>query len=216
MPNSAPGLPGQVSHAGTTRFTSPSLTHAARASRSALLALMRIDGAHGVVEVGLCALFAATEAATAMATEAQLAADAVMSLSTLGYRRYEWKCNSLNDPVSAARRGGLGFQLRRALSPGRWLSKRPQPRHRLVFRDRRRSGRSMDSAMRRKWLAAGNFDRRRPAAPHAGELSQTNELTPFFAPLHRLEARVALADNVQPPFAFHQLAIRVALFSATQ
>ena len=51
----------------------------------------------------------------------------------LGYRRYEWKCDSLNAPSRAAR---LGFEFegvfRQAVVYG------PQPRHGLVLHHRQR------------------------------------------------------------------------------
>ena len=71
------------------------------------LALMRIDAKNGVVEVGHVH-FSPLLSRTAMATEAQwLLMRYVFDI--LGYRRYEWKCNSLNEP---SRRAALrlGFQ----------------------------------------------------------------------------------------------------------
>ncbi|MEG5549975.1 GNAT family protein [Enterobacter wuhouensis] len=71
------------------------------------LALMRIDPKNGVVEVGHVH-FSPLLSRTPMSTEAQyLLMNYVFD--TLGYRRYEWKCNSLNEP---SRRAALrlGFQ----------------------------------------------------------------------------------------------------------
>ena len=80
------------------------------------LALMRIDIAHGVVEVGHVH-FSPLLSRTAMATEAHWLLMQYV-FDTLGYRRYEWKCNSLNIPSARAARR-LGFQyegrFRRAL-----------------------------------------------------------------------------------------------------
>jgi Acetyltransferases, including N-acetylases of ribosomal proteins len=71
------------------------------------LALMRIDTAHGVVEVGHVA-FSPLLKQTSMATEAHYLLMRY-AIEQLGYRRYEWKCDSCNLPSrKAALR--LGFQ----------------------------------------------------------------------------------------------------------
>ncbi|MFP2363951.1 GNAT family N-acetyltransferase [Enterobacter ludwigii] len=71
------------------------------------LALMRIDPTNGVVEVGHVH-FSSLLSRTPMSTEAQYLLMRYV-FDTLGYRRYEWKCNSLNAPSrKAALR--LGFQ----------------------------------------------------------------------------------------------------------
>ena len=71
------------------------------------LALMRIDPKNGVVEVGHVH-FSPLLSRTPMSTEAQYLLMRYV-FDTLGYRRYEWKCNSLNAPSrKAALR--LGFQ----------------------------------------------------------------------------------------------------------
>ena len=70
---------------------------------------MRIEPAHGVVEVGNILLSprlqrtrAATEAMYLMARHI---------FEDLGYRRYEWKCNALNEPSRrAALRLGFSFE----------------------------------------------------------------------------------------------------------
>ncbi|MRS91233.1 GNAT family N-acetyltransferase [Enterobacteriaceae bacterium RIT714] len=71
------------------------------------LALMRIDAKNGVVEVGHVH-FSPLLSRTPMSTEAQYLLMRYV-FDTLGYRRYEWKCNSLNAP---SRRAALrlGFQ----------------------------------------------------------------------------------------------------------
>lgn len=71
------------------------------------LALMRIDSTHGVIEVGNV-MFSPLLQQTPASTEAQFLLMAYV-FDTLGYRRYEWKCDSLNAPSrrTAAR---LGFQ----------------------------------------------------------------------------------------------------------
>lgn len=73
------------------------------------LSLMRIDTGNGVVEVGNVLLSPALQRSRA-ATEAQyLLARHVFD--ELGYRRYEWKCNALNEPSRrAALRLGFTFE----------------------------------------------------------------------------------------------------------
>jgi RimJ/RimL family protein N-acetyltransferase len=72
-------------------------------------ALMRIDPANGVIEVGHVN-FSPRLQRTVMATEAMyLMMKRVFE--ELGYRRYEWKCDNLNAPShAAARRLGFRFE----------------------------------------------------------------------------------------------------------
>lgn len=71
------------------------------------LALMRVDTASGVVEVGFVC-YSRRLKRTRAATEAQFLL-MQRAFDELGYRRYEWKCDSLNAPSrQAALR--LGFQ----------------------------------------------------------------------------------------------------------
>ena len=71
------------------------------------LALMRIDPNNGVMEVGHVH-FSPLLSRTPASTEAQWLLMRY-AFETLGYRRYEWKCNSFNEPSrKAALR--LGFQ----------------------------------------------------------------------------------------------------------
>ncbi|MCA1326670.1 GNAT family N-acetyltransferase [Herbaspirillum seropedicae] len=73
------------------------------------LALMRIDARHGVIEVGHVALSRSLKR-TRVATEAQFLL-MQHAFDTLGYRRYEWKCDSLNAPSRrAALRLGFTFE----------------------------------------------------------------------------------------------------------
>lgn len=125
-----------------------------RATGAALgtLALMRIDAANGVIEVG-CVAFSPAMQRTPLSTEAHYL---LMKLvfDELGYRRFEWKCDSLNAPSrQAALR--LGFSYEGVF------------RQAMVYK-----GRSRDTAwfsmvdgewpQRRAaleaWLAPGNFD----------------------------------------------------------
>src|SRR5688572_10771983 len=73
-----------------------------------MAAYLRIDPIHKVIEVGHI-LFTPKLQRTVAATEAMfLMAKHVFDL---GYRRYVWKCNSLNAPsLSAARRLGFTFE----------------------------------------------------------------------------------------------------------
>ncbi len=73
------------------------------------LSLMRINPAHGVIEVGAI-WFTEPLRKTAAATEALfLIADYAMT--TLGYRRYEWKCHNENAASKrAALRLGFTFE----------------------------------------------------------------------------------------------------------
>ena len=72
-------------------------------------ALMRITPEHGVIEIGNI-LWGAAISRSRVATEAlYLAARHVFE--DLGYRRFEWKCNNLNEPSKAAAlRFGFSFE----------------------------------------------------------------------------------------------------------
>ncbi|ROO86373.1 RimJ/RimL family protein N-acetyltransferase [Actinocorallia herbida] len=73
------------------------------------LALMRQDPAHGVIEVGGIA-FSPPMRRSPLSTEAQFLLMSYV-FDTLGYRRYEWKCDSLNAPSrAAAERLGFTFE----------------------------------------------------------------------------------------------------------
>jgi len=70
---------------------------------------MRIEPAHGVIEVGNILLAPSLQRTTA-ATEAMFLM-ARHVFEDLGYRRYEWKCNSMNEPSRrAALRLGFTFE----------------------------------------------------------------------------------------------------------
>ena len=71
--------------------------------------LMRIDAANRVIEVGNI-LYTPALQRTVGATEAQYLFAAYV-FDSLGYRRYEWKCNDLNAPSKrAAQRLGFVFE----------------------------------------------------------------------------------------------------------
>ena len=74
-----------------------------------IMALMAIREAHRVVEVGNI-LYAPALQRTPLATEAQYLL-ARYAFETLGYRRYEWKCDALNAAARrAADRYGFTFE----------------------------------------------------------------------------------------------------------
>jgi len=68
---------------------------------------LRIDPVHGVIEVGFIHMAPRLQK-TAGATEAMYLMMA-RAFDTLGYRRYEWKCDALNGPSRRAAQR-LGFQ----------------------------------------------------------------------------------------------------------
>jgi RimJ/RimL family protein N-acetyltransferase len=72
-------------------------------------ALMRITPEHGVIEIGNI-VWGPRIARTRIATEA-LYLFARYAFDTLGYRRFEWKCNAANEPSrNAALRFGFAFE----------------------------------------------------------------------------------------------------------
>lgn len=72
-------------------------------------ALMRIDPANGVIEIGHI-FWGPAIARTRVATEA-LHLAAAYAFDTLGYRRFEWKCHHENEPSRrAAARFGFTFE----------------------------------------------------------------------------------------------------------
>lgn len=72
-------------------------------------ALMRIDPAHGVIEIGSIH-WGPGMAGTRLATES-LYLFGKHVFETLGYRRFEWKCNNLNEPSKrAAQRFGFTYE----------------------------------------------------------------------------------------------------------
>lgn len=116
------------------------------------LALMRIDPSNGVIEVG-SVTFSPLLQRTPISTEAQYLL-MKYAFDTLGYRRYEWKCDSLNarSRDSAAR---LGFQFEGVF------------RQAVVYKERNRDTAWFSIVdgewpLRRdafeRWLAIDNFD----------------------------------------------------------
>lgn len=89
------------------RPSGPATSSAAKAAGWA--SYMRMEPAHGVVEVGNIMLSPALQRTTA-ATEAMYLMAAHI-FDDLGYRRYEWKCNAQNEPSRrAALRYGFTFE----------------------------------------------------------------------------------------------------------
>jgi len=116
------------------------------------LALMRIEPVHGVMEVGHVTFSPALKR-TPLSTEAHFLL-MTYAFDRLGYRRYEWKCDSLNAPSrKAAERLGFTFEgiFRQA----------------LIYKGRTRDTAwfsIIDSEWQtlrtgfERWLSAGNFD----------------------------------------------------------
>ena len=115
-------------------------------------ALMRIEPAHGVIEVG-SVTFSPRLKQTPISTEAQYLLMRYV-FDGLGYRRYEWKCDSLNAPSrkTALR---LGFQFEGIF------------RQAIVYKGRNRDTAwfaiidkdwPLAKAAFEKWLSKDNFD----------------------------------------------------------
>lgn len=80
-----------------------------RGAPAGIASYMRIDAPNGAAEIG-CIVLGEGLARTAAATEA-MALLAARIFDELGYRRYEWKCDSLNAPSRrAALRLGFRFE----------------------------------------------------------------------------------------------------------
>lgn len=72
-------------------------------------ALMRIDSAHGVIEIG--SIHWGPAIARSRVTTEALYLLASYVFDTLAYRRFEWKCHNLNEPSKrAAERFGFVFE----------------------------------------------------------------------------------------------------------
>jgi RimJ/RimL family protein N-acetyltransferase len=133
-------------------------------------AFMRIERAHGVIEVGSIA-YAPALKRTRGATEAMYLMMR-RAFDELGYRRYEWKCDRLNAPSRAAAvRHGFTFEgiFRKAIVyKGRsrdtaWyaITDEDWPRVRAAFE---------------AWLAPDNFDR------HGRQLRRLEEIRMALVP----------------------------------
>jgi RimJ/RimL family protein N-acetyltransferase len=116
------------------------------------LALMRIEPAHGVIEMG-SVTFSPSLKQTRLSTEAQYLLMRYV-FDDLGYRRYEWKCDSLNAPSrKTALRLGFEFEgiFRQAVVyKGR---NRDTAWYAIIDSDWPRIRRAFE-----RWLADENFD----------------------------------------------------------
>jgi RimJ/RimL family protein N-acetyltransferase len=115
-------------------------------------ALMRITPEHGVIEIGNI-LWGPAISRTRVSTEAlYLAARHVFE--DLGYRRFEWKCNNLNEPSKAAARR-FGFSYEGLFRQHMWTKGANRDTAWFSMLD------SEWSALRReydRWLEPSNFD----------------------------------------------------------
>jgi RimJ/RimL family protein N-acetyltransferase len=116
-------------------------------------ALMRITPEHGVIEIGSI-LWGPRIARTQIATEA-LYLFARHAFDDLGYRRFEWKCDALNEPSRrAALRFGFTFEgvfRQHMVVKGK---NRDTAWYAMTDADWPRIG-----AGTKEWLGPGNFDR---------------------------------------------------------
>jgi RimJ/RimL family protein N-acetyltransferase len=115
-------------------------------------ALMRIVPEHGVIEIGNI-LWGSGISRTRVATEAlYLAARHVFE--DLGYRRFEWKCNDLNEPSKAAARR-FGFSYEGLFRQHMWTKGANRDTAWFAMLDAEWTGfrREYD-----RWLDPGNFD----------------------------------------------------------
>jgi RimJ/RimL family protein N-acetyltransferase len=146
----------------------------ARGSASGYASYMRMEPAHGVIEVGNILLAPSLQRTTAATEAMHLMAAHVFD--QLGYRRYEWKCNAENHPSRrAALRLGFIFEgifrqhmvVKGTNRDTAWFSMldREWPSRKRAFE---------------AWLAPANFDQdgkqhtklgETPCTPCAGQLS---------------------------------------------
>ncbi len=113
---------------------------------------MRITPEHGVIEIGNI-LWGPAIARTRVATEA-LYLSAKHVFEDLGYRRYEWKCNNLNEPSKAAARR-FGFTYEGVFRQHMWVkgASRDTAWFAMIDADWQRI-----RAAYERWLAPENFD----------------------------------------------------------
>ena len=115
--------------------------------------LLRIDPTMGSIEVGGIAFGRQLQRSRAATESMYLLMRHVFD--DLGYRRYEWKCDSLNGPSRRGRdpaRLHLGGQVAQ-----RGGLQGPQPRHRLVLHHRPRVA-AREEGDARTGSTTGNFD----------------------------------------------------------
>ncbi|KAI8432470.1 hypothetical protein MSG28_004854 [Choristoneura fumiferana] len=116
------------------------------------MALMRIDTKNGVIEIG-CIAFSSLLQRTRMSTECHYLL-MMYVFETLGYRRYEWKNDSLN---AASRRAALrlGFQFEGTFRQAVIYKGRSRDTNWFSLLD---SEWPRNKAAMQAWLAADNFD----------------------------------------------------------
>jgi len=114
--------------------------------------LMRIVPEHGVIEIGNI-LWGPAIARTRVASEALFLA-ARYVFDELGYRRFEWKCNDLNEPSKAAAKR-FGFTFEGIFRQHMWSkgANRDTAWFAMLDRDWPRI-----RAAYERWLAPSNFD----------------------------------------------------------
>jgi RimJ/RimL family protein N-acetyltransferase len=118
-----------------------------------LFSLMEIRPANRVIEVGNI-IYSPALQRTALGTEAQYLLMRY-AFETLGYRRYEWKCDALNAPSrSAAAR--FGFTYEGTFRQHMIVKGRSRDTHWLSILDSEWPARK---AAFERWLAPENFDR---------------------------------------------------------
>lgn len=119
-----------------------------------MASLMRMDLPHRVIEIGSI-LYSPSLQRTPAATEAMYLI-ARYVFETLGFRRYEWKCNSLNEPSrrAAAR---LGFVEEGTFRQHMILKGRSRDTTWFAMVD---GDWSVVKDAMEKWLDQGNFDER--------------------------------------------------------
>jgi RimJ/RimL family protein N-acetyltransferase len=115
-------------------------------------ALMRITPEHGVIEIGNI-LWGPAMAGSRLSTES-LFLMARYVFEDLGYRRFEWKCDSLNEP---SRRAALrfGFEFEGIFRQHLWVKGKNRDTAWYAMLDGQWPG--LRSAYER-WLDPGNFD----------------------------------------------------------
>lgn len=216
-------LQSYLSHARAAAASTDPLHYAVvdRASGRALgtFALMRIDAANGVAEVGYVAFSRALQR-TPISTEAQYLLMKYV-FGTLGYRRYEWKCDALNAPSRrTALRLGFRYEgtFRQAMVyKGRsrdtaWFS--------IVDRDW-----AVLAAAFEAWLAPGNFDahgaqRRSLAAIRADQVREMHDKRAAKRPAIAVRPLAAGDEDAWRPLwrdylAFYDTRLDDAMFATT-
>jgi RimJ/RimL family protein N-acetyltransferase len=114
--------------------------------------LMRIVPEHGVIEIGNI-LWGPAIARTRVASEALFLA-ARYVFDELGYRRFEWKCNNLNQPSKAAAQR-FGFTFEGIFRQHMWSKGKSRDTAWFAMLDREWP---RIRAAYERWLAPSNFD----------------------------------------------------------